>query len=815
MCKKFIIRFAILSALIFVAGNIDADINAQQANLLQTDLRNINVDELSDSQVRQFIREADSRGLSMQDLEAQAISRGMPYSEVQKLRQRISGLQHQRDVDMADEPERTVAEDAILSERELQRQLVSPEELQIFGYELFRRENLTFEPSLNIPTPPGYQLGSGDELIIEVWGASQRSYQLTVNPEGQIRIDNIGPVHVSGLTIERASELIISRLTTIYSGLRGPSPNTFAQVSLGSVRSIKVTIAGDAFMPGTYTLPAFATAFNALYLAGGPAQKGSFREIRVIRNGETVTNIDLYDFLLRGETSLNIRLRDEDLIFIGPYRNRTTIAGQVKRPAIYELRESETLSDLIDYSGGFTASAYKKRLQVDRKTESQRQLLNVETDLYSSFLMRNGDIIRVGPILERYDNRVVIEGAVFREGEYALTEGMTVTELISRAEGLREDAFLNRAALYRLRDNLETEIIELNISHIIDGAVPDIPLQREDILMISSVFDLQQERTVRVVGEVNSPGSFPYAHNIQLGEIIRKAGGLTDAASLAIVEVARRTSDRTTTSPVRRISEIFTFPIDGQLSLDDEASSFTLEPFDLIFVRRSPGYTPQITTEVRGEVVFPGRYAITSKNERISDLIKRSGGLTEDAYIPGATLIRQANGEQTARIRQLEALETDEVEILDETFEEEEQRIGIDLERILRNPYSIHDLILMEGDILSIPQEFQTVRLTGSLLHPVTTPYRERMGVRGYVANAGGFADNAMKRKVYVLYPNGSVDRTRNFLLFRSYPMVEPGSEIIVPQKPERQPRTLQETLAIGSAMTSLALVIVTLINQF
>lgn len=808
----------LLSAFLLFALSAFVTLYSQQPAISQIDFSKVKVDELPDNQIKRLMDQAEIRGMSLQDLEAEAISRGMPYSEVLKLRQRVEklsgeeeGTERQRDVS-----ERKVDEDTLLSVRIFEEYLVTENVIRVFGYELFKRENLSFEPSLNIPTPQNYQLGPGDELIIEVWGASQQTYNLRISPEGQVNISNIGPVTVSGLTIEKASELLINRLSSIYSGLRRPNPNTFAQVNLGNIRSIKVTISGDAYMPGTYTLPAFATAFNALYLAGGPAEKGSFRDIRVIRNEKIAASIDLYDFLLKGETSLNIRLQDEDLIFIGPYQKQSTITGEVNRPAIYELKENETLNDLIGFCGGFSSAAFYKRLQVDRKTESQRMLLTVELGLFSSFLMNNGDIIRVGKILDRYENRVTIRGAVFREGEYALTEDLTLTGLIDYAEGLREDAFYNRAAIYRLRENLQVEVIDFNLQNILAGIDPDILLKREDMVMISSVLDLQQERTVNIIGEVQKSGTFPHARNLSLGELIRKAGGMTDAASLSRVEVARRVVRRDAVKPGDQITQVFTFPLDAELSLKDEASSFLLEPFDMIFVRRSPGYETQVLTQVRGEVNFPGSYAITKKSERISDLVKRSGGLTNDAYIPGATLIRRVDHSQVERLEKLTTLDTTSIILdIEKIAKTREQAIGINLSRILRNPYGFDDLILEEGDILTIPKELQTVRLNGALLYPVTTRYQNRLNLKGYVAQAGGFANNASKSNVFVVYANGSVDQTRNYLLFRSYPRIEPGAEIIVPLKPERPARTLQETIAISSALTSLGLIIVTLINQF
>lgn len=813
--RKYCMR---LIAMLFLAFSTTLGGYAQggMPDISQIDFRTIRVDEMSDQQLRQFVNRAQTTGMSMQELEAVALDRGMPFAEVVKLRNRIANLpQETQTHGTRQQTGRTQLQSELLS---IPPDTLLPhrrEGLEVFGTGLFRREKLSFEPSLNIPTPRNYIIGPGDELLVEVWGASQQTYTLPVSPEGQVRIANLGLVRVGGLSVEQASELIISRLSGIYSGMRGANPNTFAQVSLGNVRSIKVTIAGDAFMPGTFTLPAFATVFNALYYAGGPSQKGSFRNIQVIRNGRNIANLDLYSFLLKGETELNIRLQDEDLIFIGPYANRVHFSGEIKRPAIYELRQGETLADLILFAGGFSANAFTRHLQVDRPTENQRRLLNVERDLFSSFLVHNGDRIEVGPLLETYENRVSIRGAVYREGEYALSEGMGIRQLLALAEGLREDAFSQRAALYRLRDNRQLEVVDINLDAILNGQSPDVSLQREDLLVISSVLELEQERKVRIYGEVQQTGDYPWARGMSLGELIRKSGGLTDAASLARVEVARRVSNRNSVAPQQKITEVFSFAIDPDLGLQDEAGSFQLEAFDMIFVRRSPGYQTQKLVQLRGEIVFPGSYAMGRKDERISEIIARAGGLTPEAYIPGATLRRRASYDEQERARRMALLEATGVEILTDTLQSDYQHIGINLERILNNPGSRHDLILMEGDILEIPLLLQTVSMSGAVLHPVTMTYRPNAGVRRYISGAGGFADNARRNKVYVIYPNGSVDRTRNFVLFNSYPNVEPGSEIVVPLKPERQQRSLQETIAISSAITSLALVIVTLINQF
>lgn len=808
-----LLRFLHIAVLIISLSSLTS--SAQQIDVGSFDFTSINVDNLSDDQVRQFLSRAQTTGMTMQELEAEAISRGMPFDEVIKLRERIATLDSgvtQKTQKISQQALRETTSEVDKKSFEAKEPL-KKDSITIFGHSLFKRTFLTFEPNLNIPTPPDYQIGSGDELFIEVWGASSQSTRLIVSPEGQIVVPNLGPIQVSGQTVEKASEIIINRLSSIYSGLKGDNPNTFAQITLGNIRSINVTVAGDAFLPGTYTLPAFATAFNALYFAGGPSESGTFREINIFRNDEIIATIDLYDFLTKGKSFKNIRLKNNDLIFIETFKNRTKITGEVVRPAIYELRTQETLEDLISYAGGLSSEAYGNQLVVSRKTEKERKLLNVPSELFPSFLLKNGDEIIVGEILDRYENRVSIRGAVFREGEYALTSNMTLSDLIDKAEGLREDAFTNRAAIYRLQDNLEVEVIDVNLEDILNGS-QKIALQREDVIYISSIFELQQERSVRVVGEVQEPGKYPYADRITLGEVIRKAGGLKDAASLARVEVARRVKDKNSTASINKMAEVFTFPLDENLTLTDKASSFELEPFDIIFIRRSPGYTDQILVEAKGEVVFPGNYAIIKKNERISDLVNRAGGITEEGYLAGATLLRKLDDEQKEKLQKIDSLKIEDTELnLNESYSDY-QPIGIDLEYIMKNPHSSEDLFLMEGDIIKIPQELQTVRLNGAVLNPVITRYQKNKGVRKYVSSAGGFAENAKKSKVFVIYPNGSVDRTRNYILFKSYPKVEPGAEIIVPEKPPKKERTIQETLSIGSTLSSIALVVVTIIGQ-
>ncbi len=802
------------------------------------DLSQIKVDDLSDQQIQQFIDRAEESGMTMSQLEAAALSRGMPYSEVVKMRRRIQEVREkgiteattekrdqlrqkvESDLDqrqdffdlITEDEEEDVPDPDDMEEKEKEEE----KELGVFGQRLFKQKNLSFAPNLNIPTPRDYVLGAGDEILIEVYGASQESYALTINPEGWVSINNLGPVKLSGLTIEKATERLKNRLSNIYSGMKGPNPNTFAEVALGNLRSISVNVTGEVNMPGSYTLPSFATVFNALYLAAGPNENGSFRKIRVVRDNEIIARVDLYDFLLSGIAKNNIRLQDQDIVFVEAYDSRVSLKGEVKRPAIYEIVQDESLADLIGYAGGFSENAFRGKLTITRNTPLQKKIIDVSMPEYALTSVQNGDEILVGKILSRFENRVSVKGAVYREGDYQLTEGMTLTDLIEKAQGVSEDAYLPQASLYRLQENMKMSVIPVDLGEILSGQ-EKIVLQPEDMLYVSSVFELEEEFSIRISGEVQQEGEYPFYEGINLGELIRMAGGIKESASLAKLEVARRLKNREAIEKSPRIAEVFTFQLPDDFSLSSEAMSFQLEPNDMVFIRRSPGYEVQRLVSVEGEVAFPGKYSMTNNQERLSDIINRAGGLTGEAYLQGATLFRKTE-EASPEVRekvlsQLEEASEDTLQIIDEEFDKE-QAIGIDLPYIMAQPGSPEDLLLKDGDRLVIPTELQTVRLSGALLYPVTVKYEEDKSLSYYIANAGGFNENALKRKTYVLYANGSVDRTRSFMGIRNYPKVEPGAEIIVPKKPEKEKVSAQEAISVSSAIASMALVLVTLIGR-
>lgn len=812
-------RFLIFCFAFLISGNF---IFGQFVDIASQDLSKVKVEELSDSQIRQILQRAEQSGMTESQMKAALLTRGMSPGELQKLVNRLNsmktvqtslGIAERNRIENSDEKSEDFFSPLLTSKAALNESVPAA---RIFGYSLFRNTNLTFEPGLNIPTPPDYQIGSGDELIIDIWGASQQNYRLPVSPEGSIYVENLGPIQVNGLTIEKASERIIGRLKTIYSGLCGANRNTYAEVTLGNTRTISVHILGEVNLPGTFSLSSFATVFNALYATGGPSVSGSFRNIELIRNNAVIANLDMYDFLLYGTLDNNIRLQDQDIIKVNPYVTRVDVTGEVKRPGLYELNEHDALSDLIHFSGGYTDKAYHRRLTVYRKTDTERKIMDLNKEEIENFALIDGDSIPVSPILQRFENRVTVEGAVFRPGEYSLTDGLTLNEVINKAEGIREDAFLPRALIYRTGDDLTLEIIPVNLQAVLSGQSPSIYLQKEDVIFISSIFDLKEEYYVEIDGEVNSYGTYPFLENSTLEDLIVMAGGLKESASLSRVEVARRKKTTDSEDFRGKIAEIFYFDINKSLELDEDGEKFILEPFDQVYIRKAQGYENAQIITLLGEVQFPGNYNLSSKEERISDLIARAGGLTYEAYPAGAKLIRKVEVDQRERERALESLmrESEDSLIID-LEDETEQAIGIDMKKILESPGSKFDLYVQHGDRIEVPKEMQTVRLTGALLYPITVRYDKSYSFSKYVGMSGGYAQDAKRSKAYVIYANGSVARTNNLLLFNAYPRIEPGAEIIIPHKPQRDKITTQEAIGLSSALTSMALIVVTIINSF
>ncbi|WP_420839748.1 SLBB domain-containing protein [Aquiflexum gelatinilyticum] len=826
-----------------------------------SDIQNVKVDNLSDAQLEQLIKRAESSGMTEQQLEAMARERGMPATEVAKLRQRINQIRNKGSVVSGDPSQNTTERKWVQNEEFFQEKevVLTENEKKIFGFSLFRNNNLTFTPNLNIPTPQNYILGSGDQILVDIYGASQFEYDLKVNNEGLIFIPNVGPINVAGLTVEAATARLANTLSNIYSGLGGPSANTFMQLRVGNIRSIQVSIVGEVFKPGNYTLSSFASVFNAIYASGGINKEGSFRNIRVYRNSKMVAEMDIYDFLVNGNQSENVRLEDNDVIMIPPFEKRVEITGPVKRPGLFEMKSDENLKDLIKFAGGFSNTAYQNIATVFRTTEKEFKVENIDNQNFGNFIPKSGDTFVFGELLDRYENRIQISGALLRPGTFALEEGMGINDLIKRAGGLREDAFMNRAALYRTRNDFSLEMVTVNISEIVNGNEEDITLKREDVLYIPSIYDLREEFYVIISGEVNNPGSFAFAENMSVSDLVFRAGGLKESATSSQIEIARRVKDDVS----GKLAEIIHIDIDKELKILGDDSNFTLTPFDHVIVRRSSGFQRSRFVSVEGEVYFPGEYAIVHANERISDLLKRAGGLNQFAYPKGATLIRRNEffeGPSENEIKStnligvksnLQRIKRDTTEAekillnrIDQKIEEKgggisnkqggllidefrketieelvsendtldfsivktQDMIGINLSEIIEKPGSEFDLILQEGDILSIPKQLQTVRMRGEVLFPTTARYREKGGFKSYISRAGGFTEKSRKKKSYVVYANGDVRRTSNFLFFKFYPKVEPGSEIIIPTKKEKEAMPLQAWLAISTTLTTLVL---------
>ncbi|OYZ30175.1 MAG: capsule biosynthesis protein [Sphingobacteriales bacterium 17-39-43] len=827
--------FSLLAFLILVSISLPvmAQVNPQNLN-------NIRVDELSDDQVRAFMRQLEASGMGDGQLEQMAQSRGMRPEEIKKLRERVDKLKNSdkqksgqgdpkkiQSKTSADGRQLNYETDSLSNQRDPETEAekaLNELRSKIFGADLFKNSKLTFEPNLSIATPKNYVVGPNDELLIEIYGNSVASYNLKVSPEGNINIEFVGIIPVSGLSIEAATSRIRSRLSTVYSGLRNGSTNL--NIALGNIRSIKVILTGEIVRPGTYTLPSLANVFNALYSSGGPTENGSFRSIELIRGGKKIATLDIYDFLMKGEMADNLRLQDQDIIRVPVYESRIEIVGEVKRPGIFELRLTESFKDLLRFAGDFTENAFRARVKVLRNTEIERKIGDINSDKFDAYQPNTGDKYFVDRVLERFVNRVSIEGAVFRPGDYELDPGLTISQLINKAEGLKEDAFRQRAYITRLKPDNQTELISVDLAGVLNGSVKDIPLLREDVISVSSIFDLKEEYEVSIDGEVREPGTFEYAEKMTLEELILKAGGFTEAATSQRVEISRRVKNSNLTAADAITAQVFQVDIDKDLNFSKP--KFELQPFDIISVRSSIGYEVQRQVKVEGEVLYPGMYTIISKDERVSDLLRRAGGLTALGYAKGASLKREGpaktdrknaidqNEEEQNKINKLNRLQENVKDTVGIKVQEEILKnvyVGIELDKILENPGTQADLILEEGDVLRIPKQLQTVKVNGEVLYPVTTIFSQGRGFKHYISQGGGFSNRSLKRRSYVIYANGSVKSTSKIFFFNNYPAIAPGAELFVPQKVDKRPLSAAEIVGISSGLASLAVIILNLVK--
>ena len=775
---------------------------------------------MTDQQVLEYVKQGMSEGKDQRQMATELARRGVTREQAERVKKlyeqeqgvstsRMSGTElNEARLREATQEESTtsVLENPQPDSREL------AQENQVFGRNIFNTRNLTFEPSVNIATPPNYRLGPGDEVIIDIWGTSQNTIRQQISPDGTINIEKIGPVSLSGMTVSEANEYLKRVLGKTYSGLDAPNGTLEIRLTLGNTRTIQINVMGEVVQPGTYALSSFSTVFHALYRAGGVSDIGSLRNVQVTRNGKTVAKVDVYDFIMKGKTQDDIRLQEGDVIIVPAYEALVQISGNVKRPMRFEMKKNETLATLIGYAGGFSADAYTRSLRVVRQNGEEYEINTVKEIDYSAYPMRNGDVVTAEAILNRFTNKLEVRGAVYRPGIYQLNgEINTVRALVNEAKGLTGDAFTNRAVLQREREDLTTEIISVDVRSIMAGTSPDIPLQKNDILYIPSIHDLEDRGDVAIFGEVAKPDSYSYSDNMTLEDLIIRAGGLRESASTVRVDVSRRIKDPKSTHSTDSIGQMFTFALKDGFVIDGE-QGFTLQPYDQVFVRRSPGYQAQQNVQVTGEVIFGGTYAMTTTEERLSDLVKKAGGATPKAYLRGAKLIRVANDEEKKRMRDVinlmnrqfgEAM-MDSLGIrVEDTFS-----VGIDLEKAVAKPGSEYDLVLREGDVLSVPKLNNTVKVNGAVMMPNTVGYLSGENANYYLDQAGGYALNAKKSKKFVIYMNGQVARIKG----RSKDKIEPGCEIIVPSKKNKRVN-VGEILGYASSFGSLATMFATISN--
>ena len=777
---------------------------------------------MSDEAVMEYVKDGVKQGKTQKQLYQELLIKGVTKEQLLRIKEKYEQQQSEAktikgnaDVDTQRlNPEKR---DDVASAQDDNKQQAAPEGgIQVFGRDIFRNSDLTFEPSMNIATPTDYRLGPGDQVVIEVWGASEANITQKVTPDGYISIPDIGPVAVNGLTVQAASERIRGKLSKIYSGMKTANVDlsTNVKVSLGQIRTIQVNIMGEVARPGTYALSSFSTVFHALYKAGGISELGSLRNIKVVRGGRTVATVDVYDYIINGRSHSDIRLQEGDVILASPYDALVLIQGKIKRPMYYEMKSSESVLTLINYAGGFTNDAYSSAVTVERNNNKEKTICTVDDMNYGVFKVKDGDIVSIGAILDRYDNRVEIKGAVYRPGFYAMGKDIsTVRDLIQKADGLLDDAFTNRAVLHRENPDKTLEVISVNTKGILNGTEPDILLQKNDILFIPSIYDLEAKGTLEIVGEVFSPGVFPYAANTKLEDLIIMAGGLTEAASTVRVDVTRRLNDAKSTKKTKDISKTFSFSVKDGFVVEGEPG-FILEPYDQVFVRRSPGYSQKINVTINGEVEFEGNYALNVRNERLSDVIKQAGGLTEFAYLEGARLERQLTYEEYLQAKELMAMITsnNKVEGNDSIVVPEVTRtypVGIDLVEIMKNPHSEIDPVLQDGDVVIIPQLMTTVSVSGSVRKPNTVVYNPTMKLKDYISEAGGYAERARKSGTFILYPNGHIKELGKSASAKE---IIGGSKIIVPQKAKSQ-WNIGTTLSTVTTSVSMLAVIASLIN--
>lgn len=783
----------------------------------------VGVAEKDDSRMR------TNNGKKRSDYGEESAKEAAPYSNYRVMAERDNTYEHTYDeddqeyMDYQTELEGLVPNDTATIVRQYYAELKKKRN-KVFGRDIFNNKDLTFEPNMNIATPQNYRLGPGDAVIIDIYGASQKTEQCTVSPDGEVTIEGYGPVQVSGLTVAQANARLRSTLGSRYASSK-------IKLTVGQTRTIMVNVMGEVKLPGTYTLSAFATVFHALYMAGGTNDLGTLRNIKVYRNNRLVTVVDIYDYILNGKLTGNVRLADNDVIVVGPYDCLVSISGKVKRPMLYEMKQNESVASVLKYAGSFTGDAYRKAVRVNRKTGKEYAVFNVGEFDFSSFHIADGDSVTVDSILPRYENTVEVKGAVFRPGMYNLGEQVnSVRTLIEHAEGVTEAAFVNRAVMHRMKADRTLEVVSVDLAGIMSGKVADIPLKENDVLFVPTKQDRQEQRTITIRGEVQYPGIYKYADNETVEDFVLQAGGLTDKASTINISVSRRVSDPKALAPDSVIAKTYTLALKDGFVIDGEPG-FVLMPFDEVYVRKSPAYMEQKNVTIEGEVMFAGTYTLTANNTRLSDLYKRSGGSNGLAYIRGARLMRRATEAEKARMRTALQMEQEQqqknlLQLAASTNSSslqnvaegakkaniskfnvpDEYPVGIDLEAAINNPGSDADMVLREGDKLVVPQYNGTVKVNGAVMYANTVAFEQGKRASYYIDQAGGYANDAVKSKGYIIYMNGKVAKLSKGA------KVQPGCEIVVPAKLKRK-MSVAETMSLGSSMSSIAAMIATIAN--
>ena len=820
---------------------------------------------MSDDQVIQFVQKEQAAGSSQQDIVQKLLKKGVTVDQLRRLKKKAEAQQSQMGavdlsttgarVDQGASRQRTNKEKALEKMQQQNGFMIRSQyanqgktrdeqlaemneeiafmdidsliyyqnyfrdENQVFGRNIFNNHQLTFEPSQNIATPANYRLGAGDKVIIDVWGASQTSIESTISPDGVVVVEGVGPKKLAGLSVQQATSVVKSKLGQYYADCK-------FSLSVGDVRSIQVQVVGEVVAPGTYTLSSLSSAFNALYLAGGINDIGTLRDIKVYRGGKNIAVIDVYDYLLNGNMAGDVRLQDNDVIVVGPYDCLVNVRGKVKRPMFYEMKTGENVKQVLTFAGGFAGDAYTKNVRLTRKAGSEYSMHTVDEFQSAAFQVMDGDSIFVDSVVARFSNMVEVRGAVMHAGQFQLGgEIQTVRGLLQAAEGLREDAYRTRAVMHRQKDDLSLEMVTVAVDGIMEGRVPDIALKKGDVLFVPSVIEMKGEQTLTIAGEVLYPGTYHYAENTTIGDLILQAGGLTDAASLAKVDVFRRIYDANSTENTGEMAETFSFALDADLRVAD--SSFTLKPYDVVAVRRSPTYSEQRSVSVTGCVNFEGQYSMTSKSYRLTDLVKAAGGITAIGYTKGARLNRVMTPDE--RLQRESSLRAAQIQLYEEAMQSDKDYnmaqadsllqmkmdlgatypVAVNLDKAMENPGGPEDIVLREGDQLVIPQFSNTVKVSGEVSYPISMNFKKGESLKYYIKRAGGYGNRAKKKGVYAIYMNGSVEKLNR----HSGKAVQPGCEIVVPTKKQSNRMSTGEVMAIASGSASLASVVVALIS--